>query len=211
MSLFGGNQNNGPDSSLKNYGNAPDSGAPDAFEQQDEPQHPALKGFSRIKESIKYVLRKTFSGVGKGALIGAIALPVMGAAAVAAGAASIPFGLPLLAAGTAFSTTVKGFFATQAINMALSGAVAGAGLGGVIGGGVAMTDVGDAVDREEEKTVLKYNRQKQLAENQRIMEQMSGQKKMMTQTGGMGGYSPNLSPQLQGNMAQPKQGKGLLS
>lgn len=152
-------------------------------------EHPGLKGYSRIFTQVKHVAGGTL----KGALIGGgIGAAVFAGASAALGAGALMAGGPF----TLIPAAIMGAFGigTGFVGSVLGGAaLSGATVGGLIGGGgmglMAITSAGEAADAEEEKLCNKADmadararkmeqlrdmRDRQVAASQRQETQMRG-------------------------------------
>lgn len=138
-------------------------------DKQDQPQeqHPALSGFSRMREMAKSFLHKTFGGGIKGGLIGAVALPVIVGGAIMMGAASVPFLAPVLGYLGVTTGAGQGYL----MGLALKGAAMGAGLGGAIGAAKGLSNAGDDADAAQQTAIMKWQRAQQQQANIEMMEQ----------------------------------------
>lgn len=124
---------------------------------------------SPFKSGAKWLLGSIGEGGLKGALIGAIALPVIAAGAIIAFGAAIPFALPAMLGGITLSSTVQGFVASQALGLAVKGAIAGFGIGGGIGAIKGISGMGDAADRDAEREAFLRTREAQQRANENLL------------------------------------------
>jgi len=128
----------------------------------------------RTTATVTHVLTNTLKTGLKGALIGGLAL---GAAAL------LPAAIPaLLSAGTG-GFLLAGTGPSIIGSWLVTGAVAGAGIGGAIGLVSGVSGAEEAVDEQAQIAASKYTRQQQLAANQEMM-QMNLERYRAAQRGG---------------------------
>ncbi len=168
----------------------------------DQPKNPILAGFSRPVEWVKNFVKETFGGAAKGALIGAIALPVIKVAALLAIPVVGPW-IGLAGVGAAYTGVGSGLLAGGIISSALSGAMVGAGLGAVIKGGMAINDGSEAVDAAEQKLLFGAQRKAQMAANAAMVQKNLDVARGMTAQPQMAAMvQPQMQPQLPMGMGQ---------
>ncbi len=134
--------------------------------QDDNIEHPALKGFSPTWKSIKHVAASVIKSAAWGALIVGAAV-----AFVPAVAAVIPSGVLSMfsaKAGAGLLTNVVSSFL-------LPGALVGGGLGAAFGLAKGMSGAGAAVEQEEEDRISKYGRRQVLDERLAALEMQRAQ------------------------------------
>ncbi len=150
------------------------------------PEHPALKKFNRPLEYAKYVGKSVLKGAVKGALILGALTGVIGMIGGAALFAWIPFVGPILGA-------MAGGGLTAALGGITAGAILGAKTGAVLGGGFGLLDAGDAVDDAEEKCKEIYSRNEMDQERRTLLAQQRKRGAMQSaQYAQAAGVAPSL-------------------
>ncbi len=171
-----------------------------------QPKNPILAGFSRPVEWVKNFVKETFGGAAKGALIGAIALPVIKAAMLLAIPVAGPW-IGLAGVGAAYTGIGSGLLAGGIVSSALSGAMVGAGLGAVIKGGMAINNGSEAVDAAEQKLLFGAQRKAQMEANMAMVQQnLNTARGMTAQTQAPAMMQPVVQQQLPMGMGQQQQG-----
>lgn len=159
------------------------------------PEHPALKNYSPAQERAKHTLKSAVGGALKGAMIGAAVLGgivLVATAMLGLSVAAIPFiGVPLAGAAAYFGS--GGILAALG-GAALTGAMWGGGLGAAIGGVKGAMDSQDAADDEADRRIAAYERREVREERMAMVQQRREQQRLaMAQQAQSMGLTPGLN------------------
>ncbi len=176
------------------------------FKDEEEQNHPALKGFNATWERIKHVVKNTAIVALKGAVIGGLVLGAIGLIPAA------PLGLFDMATKfLSFGMITPATGSTALLAMATQGLF----LGGVAGAAIGLAQgVGEAEDIAEDRQqtlITQYNQSQQLsAQRQMLQARMQNMNipqtaAQMPQQPPMSGLFAGTTPNMNQNTAQNKQ------
>jgi hypothetical protein len=143
-------------------------------------------GISRVVSGAKYVVGKVFNNGLKGALIGAVAVPVVAGVATVAGLTALPFGIgAIIGLPTAAAAYSSGALGSVIGGLALNGAMIGGAVGGGWGAISGISNAGEYVDSEEMSDQMRSQRAEQMSINREIMhanlQRVRGMNQLQTQ------------------------------
>ena len=170
----------------------------DDYDDYEEPQDPALKGYNSTFFKVKHVTTQAL----KYGLMGAIAVGAMAAvgALVFGGGllASLPFGIGYLAAAYGVSTGAAGaVLGATVVPAAMTGLTVGAIAGGAIGAVMGISSADEAADDEEDRLRDKSRMREMSAARANAMQiNLEKQKIAMAQQEQMLGIGPSATPNI---------------
>lgn len=165
--------------------------------EEEDFDHPGKKNFSRFRAGLKHIAGETFKGVSMGGLVGGgVALAIMAATFIAFPGFSLFATVASaigLGAGVTFGGAALGVAAFAAIGAALGGAFK------LIG---SALNANDAIDREEDKVIARYEQMEARQERVAMLHQRRQQQEIaMERQRAELGLRPNL-PQRRGREEQ---------